>query len=325
MKFVIDMMGGDNSYKSTIPAVKIFLKTHDDVTFFVVGNDEVKKAFSNTKNVTTVLSETVLKMDIDPLTAYRDEKSSLMVATNTFLENNCDALISAGSSGALLTASIFKIKRIKNVKRPGFITSFPTVKKGKFFVVCDVGANNYNSKEELYQFAKMGSLYYQFVYGEEHPRINLLSNGTEEHKGSPVTKEAYSLMKEDKTINFVGNSEGREALFGDIDVLVCDGFSGNVFLKATEGTAKAMSFMLKEVFKRNLWTKLSYLTCKKGLKEMKDKMDYKKVGGALLIGVNGIVIKAHGNSDVEAFLSAIELAYKIAKQNIVEKLREALE
>ena len=170
----------------------------------------------------------------------------------------------------------------------------------------------------------MGSLFYKFVYKEDNPRVYLLSNGTEDEKGSPVTKEAFKLLKADGTLNFKGNTEGRDALFGDMDVLVCDGFSGNIFLKATEGTAKAMSYMMKEAFKRNFLSMIGYLCCKKGINEMRAKMDYKNVGGALLVGVNGIVIKAHGNSDAKAFLSALELSYKLSNENIVSKFQEAL-
>ncbi len=325
MKIVVDMMGGDLGLKSTIPAVKDFVKKHDDVQIYAIGDDVLNKEFEGFESVKVVNSKTVLKMDVDPMTAYRDENSSLMVGVKTYLNEKCDALISAGSSGALLTASIFKIKRLKNIDRPGFITSFPTIKKGKYFVVCDLGANNANTKEELHQFAKMGSLFYKFVYKEDNPKVNLLSNGTEDEKGSPVTKEAFKLLKSDSNLNFKGNTEGRDALFGDIDVLVCDGFSGNVFLKATEGTAKAMSYMIKEAFTRNFLSKIGYLFCKKGISEMKEKMDYKNVGGAMLVGVNGVVIKAHGNSDVRSFLSALELSYKLANEKIIEKFQKVLE
>ena len=325
MKIVVDMMGGDLGLKSTIPAVKDFVKKHGDVQIYAIGDDVLNKEFEGFESVKVVNSKTVLKMDVDPMTAYRDENSSLMVGVKTYLNEKCDALISAGSSGALLTASIFKIKRLKNIDRPGFITSFPTIKKGKYFVVCDLGANNANTKEELHQFAKMGSLFYKFVYKEDNPKVNLLSNGTEDEKGSPVTKEAFKLLKSDSSLNFKGNTEGRDALFGDIDVLVCDGFSGNVFLKATEGTAKAMSYMIKEAFTRNFLSKIGYLFCKKGISEMKEKMDYKNVGGAMLVGVNGVVIKAHGNSDVRSFLSALELSYKLVNEKIIEKFQKVLE
>ena len=316
MKFVIDMMGGDNGLKATIGATKEFIKRHKDVEFFLIGDLNALSEFNNQTNVHLVESKTVLKMDVDPLTALREKDSSLMVGIDTYLKNGCDALISAGSTGALLSAAIFKIKRIEGITRPCLITSFPTIKKDKKFVVCDLGANNANTKEELVQFAIMGSIYYSILYHS--------NNGTEEEKGSPLGKEAYPLLKECESINFKGNIEARDPLFGDIDVLVADGYSGNIYLKAVEGTAKAMSSMLKTAFKRNVFSMIGYLFSKKGIEEMKQKMDYKNVGGALLMGVNGVVIKAHGSSDVQSFLSALENGYKLVSVDIVNKFKEEL-
>lgn len=324
MKFVIDMMGGDNGLKATIGATKEFIKRHKDIEFFLIGDLSALSEFNNQTNVHLVESKTVLKMDVDPLTALREKDSSLMVGIDTYLKNGCDALISAGSTGALLSAAIFKIKRIEGITRPCLITSFPTIKKDKKFVVCDLGANNANTKEELVQFAIMGSIYYSILYHSNNPEVYLLSNGTEEEKGSPLGKEAYPLLKECESINFKGNIEARDPLFGDIDVLVADGYSGNIYLKAVEGTAKAMSSMLKTAFKRNVFSMIGYLFSKKGIEEMKQKMDYKNVGGALLMGVNGVVIKAHGSSDVQSFLSALENGYKLVSVDIVNKFKEEL-
>lgn len=324
MKFVIDMMGGDNGIKATIGATKEFINRHKDVEVFLVGDLNALNEFKNEKSVHLVESKTVLKMDVDPLTALKEKDSSLMVAINTYLQNECDALISAGSTGALLSAAIFKIKRIEGITRPCLITSFPTIKKNKKFVVCDLGANNSNTKEELVQFAIMGSIYYSILYQSKDPEVYLLSNGTEEEKGSPLGKEAFPLLKECKSINFKGNIEARDPLFGEIDVLVTDGYSGNIYLKSVEGTAKAMSGMVKEAFKRNILSMIGYLFSKKGIVEMKEKMDYKNVGGALLMGVNGVVIKAHGSSDVKSFLSALENGYKLVSVDIVNKFKEEL-
>lgn len=325
MKFVIDMMGGDNGLKATIPSMQEFIKKYSDVEYFLVGDINKLSKFNNLKNVHLVASETVLPMDADPLTALKETTSSLMISIKTFLENKCDALISAGSTGALLSASIFKIKRLPNITRPCLITSFPTVKSNKKFVVCDLGANAANTKEELNQFAIMGSLYYSIIYDEKNPRVYLLNNGTEEEKGNDLTKEAYALLSSNKSINFKGNIEAREPLFGDVDVLVTDGFTGNVFLKSVEGTAKAMSSMIKEAFKKNIFTMIGYLFSKSGINGIKNKMDYKNVGGALLLGVNGVVIKAHGSSDARSFSSALLNAYKLTKVDIVNKIKKELE
>ena len=324
MKFVIDMMGGDSGLEATIGATKEFIKRHPNVELFLIGDLNALETFKDHNNIHLVESKTVLKMDVDPLTALKEKDSSLMVAIETYLANNCDCLISAGSTGALLSAAIFKIKRIPGITRPCLITSFPTIKKNKKFVVCDLGANNSNTKEELLQFAKMGSIYYSIVYQEENPKVYLLSNGTEEEKGSPVSKEAYPLLKDCKSINFKGNIEARDPLYGDIDVLVSDGYTGNIFLKSVEGTAKVMSKMIKDAFKKNVLTMIGYLFSKKGINEIKEKMDYKNVGGALLMGVNGVVIKAHGSSDVRSFLSALENGYKLVEVDIVNKFKKEL-
>ena len=324
MKFVIDMMGGDSGIEATIGATKEFIKRHPNVELFLIGDLNALETFKDHENIHLVESKTVLKMDVDPLTALKEKDSSLMVAIETYLANNCDCLISAGSTGALLSAAIFKIKRIPGITRPCLITSFPTIKKNKKFVVCDLGANNSNTKEELLQFAIMGSIYYSIVYQEENPKVYLLSNGTEEEKGSPVSKEAYPLLKDCKTINFKGNIEARDPLYGDIDVLVSDGYAGNIFLKSVEGTAKVMSKMIKDAFKKNILTMIGYLFSKKGINEIKEKMDYKNVGGALLMGVNGVVIKAHGSSDVRSFLSALENGYKLVEVDIVNKFKKEL-
>ena len=324
MKFVIDMMGGDSGIETTIGATKEFIKRHPNVELFLIGDLNALETFKDHENIHLVESKTVLKMDVDPLTALKEKDSSLMVAIETYLANNCDCLISAGSTGALLSAAIFKIKRIPGITRPCLITSFPTIKKNKKFVVCDLGANNSNTKEELLQFAIMGSIYYSIVYQEENPKVYLLSNGTEEEKGSPVSKEAYPLLKDCKSINFKGNIEARDPLYGDIDVLVSDGYTGNIFLKSVEGTAKVMSKMIKDAFKKNILTMIGYLFSKKGINEIKEKMDYKNVGGALLMGVNGVVIKAHGSSDVRSFLSALENGYKLVEVDIVNKFKKEL-
>lgn len=325
MKFVIDMMGGDKGAEVTIAAIKEFTKLHNNVEVFAVGDETKLAEIKDLKNVKVVPSKTVLSMDTDPLTALKMSDSSLMVAVKTFLDNEADALISAGSTGALLSASVFKIKRLKNIVRPCLITSFPTIKEGKNFVVCDLGANSSNTKEELNQFAMMGSIYYSLLYGEKNPRVSLLNNGTEEEKGNDLTKEAYQLLKSNEKINFIGNMEARDPLFGNTDVLVTDGYSGNIFLKAVEGTAKAMGKMMKDAFKTNLLTKIGYLFSKKGIDGIKKKMDYKNVGGAFLLGVNGIVMKAHGGSDARSFLSTLEIAYKLASQDIINRFKKELD
>ena len=326
MKIVIDMMGGDNGIEVTIGAVNEFYKRHSEVELFLVGDENILNIeFKDIYNIHVVPSQTVLAMDVDPMTALKEKTSSLMVAVDTFIANSCDALISAGSTGATLSAAVFKIKRLKGISRPGLITPFPSMIKGKKYVVCDLGANNANTKEDLLNFALMASTYYQVRYNEPSPRVHLLSNGTEEEKGSPLGKEVYPLLKDCPDINFQGNIEARDPLFGVTDVVVCDGYSGNIYLKATEGGCKVMSELIKKSFKKNIFTKLGYLFAKKGFDDLRETMDYQSVGGAMLVGVNGIVVKAHGNSNIKSFLSALEGAYDLAYGEVLKKIKEKLE
>lgn len=324
MNIVIDMMGGDKGLEATIPSLKKFLKSHDDVMIYAVGDEASLSDFKNHKRVKIIPSTTVLKMDVNPLDAIHDKNSSLMVGIKTLLDNECDGIVSAGSTGALLTAGIMKIKRLSGISRPGLLTPFPTAVKGKKMVVIDLGANTSNTPEELNQFAVMASLFASFAYKTKQPKVYLLNNGTEEEKGNDITKAAFKLLKENKQINFVGNMEARDVLNGEADCLICDGFSGNILLKAIEGTASFVSSLLKKAFKRSLGSRIGYLLTKKGVKEMKSVMNYKNTGGAMLCGINEVCIKAHGSSDDEAFLGALELTYNLCDAHIVEKFKEAL-
>jgi len=324
LKFVIDMMGGDNGVKATVLAVKNFKKDHPDIFFYCVGNLEDLKELKDQENISLVESKTILKMDVSPMEAMRDKDSSLFVACDTYLKNNCDALISAGSTGALVTLGVFKIKRLEGVIRPCIISPFPTQIKGKKIVACDLGANVENTSEMLVQFAKMGSLFYKVLYKEDSPKVYLLNNGTEEEKGNHLTKETYQLLKKDEKVNFIGNIEGRDALSGIADVIVTDGFTGNIFLKTLEGTAKTMSNLIKKAFKRNFASKIGYLFAKKGFDEFSNTMDYKSTGGAMLLGVNGLLVKAHGSSDDKTFYSSLNVALTLASGEIIKHIKEGL-
>ena len=263
-------------------------------------------------------------MDAGALEVMHMRDSSMMVALKTLKDEQLDGIISCGSTGGFLSASTLTLKMIPGAKRAALVTAFPTAIKGQKVVILDIGANNENSSEELVQFATMGRLYSQAIYGINEPRLYLLNNGTEEEKGAPEVKEAYRLLKERQFPNFLGNIEARNALSGEADVIVCDGFTGNIFLKSSEGIAKMMGGMMKKMFKKNLWTKIGYLHVRKGVKEISETMDYKSVGGAMLLGINGVVVKGHGNSDAYAFKCAINVAYKLAKAQVIERIKEGL-
>ena len=261
-------------------------------------------------------------MECGVLEAMRSKDSSVYKAVNAVIDEEADAIVSAGSTGAFLSLVTLIVKKIDGVKRPAIISPFPTRLKDKQVVLLDVGANAENSADDLVNFAAMGVAYYKVVFGKEEPDIHLICNGTEEGKGTPLYKETYELLKSNPS--FKGYIEGRNVLSGEADVVVFDGFTGNIFLKTTEGTAKLMSGMIKEAFMSSGSAKIGYLFAKKGFARIKKTMDYKKVGGALLVGVNTIAVKAHGNSDAGAYKASIEIVYQLAKNKVIEKIKENL-
>ncbi|HKM02716.1 MAG TPA: phosphate acyltransferase PlsX [Bacilli bacterium] len=320
MKIVIDMMGSDAGSIVTVPAVRNFKNSHPEVELFVVGKKEEIESLSDI--ATIVDAQDVIQMEAGPMEFMRGKTTSMHVALNVYIKEAADAIISAGSTGAILSGATLKLKLIPGVERAAILSPFPTIKKDNYVVILDIGANNENNAKQLGQFALMGRLYAKNVYGKENPKTYLLSNGTEETKGSPLVKETHKLLIETKFPNFMGNIEGKQVLEGEADVVVCDGYTGNVLLKSVEGTAKMMTTLLKEAFKSNFSSKIGYLLSKGGIDEMRERLDYKNTGGALLAGINGVVIKAHGSSDVKGFTSALEVAFKMADKNVVELLRQ---
>ena len=321
MKIAIDAMGGDNGSKVIVAAIKDFLKEYQDVELVVFGKKEELEEISSLCRI--VDAPDVVPMEAGALEVIRMKNSSMCKAISTMKEEHFDAVVSAGSTGGFLSAATLILKVIPGVKRAALVTAFPTKIKGKKVVVLDVGANNENNAEELVQFAHMGKAYQQALFKTNDPKTYLLSNGSEAHKGSPLVKEAHALLK-DGFEGFMGNMEARDVLNGEADILVADGFSGNILLKGMEGIAKMMSSMIKANFKKNLWTKLGYLHVKGGFKNMSETMDYKSTGGAMLLGINGVVIKAHGNSDAYSFKNAIRVAREMVNYHVVDKIQEAL-
>ena len=323
VKIVVDAMGGDNGSKIVVEAVDKFLKDNPDVEITLAGK---KEELSSLEGKCRILdARDIVPMEAGALEVMRLKNSSMMVAIKTMKDEGLDAVVSCGSTGGFLSAATINLKMIPGVKRAALVAPFPTKIKGKQVVILDIGANNENSAEELAQFALMGRLYSQSVYGVEQPKVYLLSNGTEEGKGSPETKEAYKLLSESKFEGFSGNIEARNALSGEADVVVTDGFTGNIFLKSSEGMAKIMSGMIKAAFKKNLWSKLGYLHVKKGMDEMSETLDYKTTGGAMLLGINGNVVKAHGSSDAWAFYNALRVAKKLAEKDVVNQIKKGTE
>ena len=322
MKIAVDAMGGDNGSKPIIEAIKEFKKDHQDVEIVVFGKEEELFELSSIAKI--VNAPDIVPMEAGALEVIRMKNSSMCKAISTMKEENFDAVVSCGSTGGFLSASTLILKMIPGVKRAALVTAFPTKIKSKKVVVLDVGANNENSAEELVQFAHMGKAYNQALFNTENPKTYLLSNGAESHKGSPIVKEANKLLTDMKFEGFVGNMEARDVLNGDADILVADGFSGNILLKGMEGVAKMFGSMIKSAFKKNLWTKLGYLHVKGGFDNISETMDYKSTGGAMLLGINGVVVKAHGNSDAYSFKNALRVAYQMVSYDVVNKIKESL-
>lgn len=318
-KLVLDMMGGDNGVKATIAAVSKFLENVKDCEIIAVGDEKELESLKG--KVTIVPSQSVVPMECSVMQAMRQKDSSVFKAVSAVNEMKADGVISAGSTGAFLSLTTLINKKIPGVERPALITPFPC-KNGKYVVLLDVGASAENKPEDMVQFAKMGSEYAKAVYGTKQPIVRLICNGTEEGKGNNFSKDSYALLK--GTPGFAGYVEGRDAFSGETDVVVMDGFTGNIMLKTAEGMAKMMGSMMKKSFTSSFSAKMGYLLSKKGFKPMLDTMNYKKVGGALLLGVNTIAVKAHGNSDEESFLASMMVAYNLIKNGVVEKIKKNL-
>ena len=322
-KISVDTMGGDLGPSIVVEAIKHFLRDYPDVEITAVGR---KEDLSSLEGFCRIIdAPDIVPMEAGALEVMRLKNSSMMVAIKTMKDEHLDAVVSCGSTGGFLSASTINLKMIPGVKRAALIAPFPTRIKGKHVVILDIGASNENSPEELVQFALMGKLYSQSVYNVEVPNVYLLSNGVEEGKGAPEVKAAFKLLKESNFEGFKGNIEARNVLNGDADVVVSDGFTGNVYLKGAEGVAKMMSDLIKMAFTRNLWAKIGYLHVRKGMKNMSETMDYKTTGGAMLLGINGNVVKAHGSSDARSFYHALRIARKLAEQDVVNKIKKGLE
>ena len=329
MRILVDAMGGDLAPKAAaLGAIRAAQELGTEVV--LVGRGEailqcLKENGVETlpKGVEIANAEDVVDMHDDPAAVVRKRKdSSMVVGLRMLAEGGGDAFISAGSTGALLTAATLVVKRIKGIRRAAMGPVIPT-KAGGGAVLIDCGANAECTPEFLLQFAFMGSYYAQKTLKLERPRVGLLNIGTEDSKGGALQKEAYALLKKAGDagyLNFIGNVEARDVPLGGADVVVADGFSGNILLKGIEGTALFMASMMKDMFKKNVLTKLAALLCMDGVKAFKKKMDYRETGGTALIGLSKPVIKAHGSSDALAIRNAIRQAIGAVEADVAATL-----
>ena len=331
MKIIIDAYGGDHSPEEIIKGAIDALNEREGFDILFVGKqDGINAVLQNLTYDKTRVSienaEEVIGCDESPTVAVRMKKDSSIVKSVKILkeDESAKAFVSAGSTGAVLTASVLLSRRIKGVIRPALAPCIPNLKGGETMLL-DCGANVDCKANWLVQFAIMGSVYMREVQGVKNPRVALLSNGTEDEKGCALTLEAFELLKNEKSINFVGNMEARDMLSGDYDVVVADGFSGNVALKSTEGAVKVVLKHLKASIAASTSAKIGYLFMKKSFNALKDKLDYNRRGGAVLLGMEKTVVKAHGSSKADAFKAAVLQAYSQSSLNLNEKIAAVLE
>ena len=335
MKIIMDAMGGDNAPQAPVLGAVEAAKTYGTRITLVGRGEEILAVLKQAgiedlpDGIEICNADDVVDMHDDPASVIHKRKnSSMVIGLKMLAEGQGDAFISAGSTGALLTGATLIVKRVKGIRRAAMGPSMPNKTGGKT-VILDCGANAECTPEFLLQFGLVGSLYVKKTFGIENPKVGLLNIGTEDSKGTPLQKEAYGLLKQaadQGLINFVGNVEARDVPLGAVDVVVCDGFSGNVLLKSIEGTAMFMGSLMKhKIFKRNILSVIGYLFCKKGVNEVMGMLDYRTIGGTEFLGIRKPVIKAHGSSDAVAFRNAVRQAEVAASGDISAELEIGLQ
>lgn len=327
MKIAVDGFGGDNSPQEVVKGCIDAVNKNRELDIVLVGNQEileklVREEYDGDK-ITFYDAPEIITCEEDPVMAIRRKRNSSLVKTFELLKDGVvQGGVSAGSSGAVLSAGYFVTKRIEGVIRPCLIPELPTLKDGTV-ALADCGANVDCTPEYLYQFAKMGVAYMQAVRGIENPRVGLLNNGAEDTKGNDLTKKTFQLLKESK-LNFVGSCEARDILSGDFDVVVSDGFDGNIALKSAEGTANAIFKLLKDGMEKSFRAKLGALLLYPVLKTIKKKLDYNDKGGAGLVGIKKPFVKCHGSSKAKTFSASILQCHEMVKGDLCAKIENLL-
>jgi glycerol-3-phosphate acyltransferase PlsX len=330
IKIVVDAFGGDNSPIEIVKGVVSAINEIDDLHIVLAGDEKIlnnllREYQYNSEQLSILNAPDIITNNESATEAVRTKKDSSIVKGVVETKDNDDiaGFISCGSTGAVLTAGFLKLGRIKGVLRPALCPILPTVKGGSV-LLCDAGANMDTKPEYLEQFAIMASAYAE-VMGIKKPRVALLNVGTEDHKGDARSKETFELLSNNKCINFVGNMEARDLLTGDYDVVVADGFSGNVLLKSTEGSMKTLLGVLKSEIKSSFWSKIGALFMKKTFKSIKKTFDYSKYGGAVLLGCKKIIVKGHGSSKSNNIIACIKQVYSMQEGKLIEKISKTLE
>jgi len=328
VKIIVDGMGGDLAPQEVVKGSLEAAKEYG-VKIVLTGdsyrlNQELNK-LNAPKDIFEIIHTTeIITMEDSPVKAIKSKKDSSMVKGLEMVRNNKDAVfVSAGNTGALLAGGLLKVGRIKGIDRPALTSLLPFRKKSTLLL--DMGANTECKPLNLAQFAMMGTIYMESVLGRKNPTVGLLNIGIEETKGSELYKNAYQLISNMENVNFVGNIEARDVPEGVVDILVCDGFTGNIVLKYTEGLSYSLFAMLKDIMMKNTLNKLAAIALKPSLKQFKKRMDYTEIGGAPLLGINGGIIKAHGSSNAIAIKNAIRQGINYIQNNILERIQSAVE
>ena len=323
----LDAMGGDNAPRAEVEGA-VLAARELDVRVVLVGieatvRQELARHRAKGLPIDVANATEVIAMTDSPSQAFRRKKdSSVHVASRLVREGKADGLVSAGNTGAVMTTVRFILGTLAAVDRPALAAPFPT-SKGTVTVIIDVGANVDSKPEQMEQFAVMGEIYYRAIFGTKRPRVALLSIGEEEMKGNELTREAANLLKQ-TALNFTGNVEGRDVFNGDVDVIVCDGFIGNVALKISEGVVLHITGLLKTALTSSLSAKAGYVLARKAFKEFRKKIDYSEYGGAPLLGVRGTAVIGHGSSNPNAIKNAIRVAAELCRSKVNEKIDREL-
>ncbi len=327
-RIALDAMGGDDAPAAIVAGAILAQTELADVDVILVGDlDQIQACLNkhpNPPKLQIIPAEGTIEMHEEPLGALRRKpKASINVSMQLVKEGKADAVVSAGHSGAAMAAALLRLGRLRGIDRPAIAAVFPTNRADKSVLILDVGANVDCRPKYLEQFAMMGSVYSQYVMGVDKPRVGLLNIGEEESKGNEVAIKAHESLLVNQKINFVGNAEGRDVLSGNFDVIVCDGFVGNVLLKFAEAVGDIVVQMLKEELPRGLHGKLGTAILKPNLKRLKQRIDAAEHGGGLLLGVEGVCIISHGSSDAVSIANAIRSAKSAVDKNVIERIQSS--
>ncbi|HXA57018.1 MAG TPA: phosphate acyltransferase PlsX [Candidatus Acidoferrum sp.] len=324
----LDAMGGDHAPRAEVEGAVLAAREYGEVRILLVGIEEkIRPELDRLRHtdlpIEIVPATDVVTMTDSPSHAFRRKKdSSLHVAARLVRDAKADALVSAGNTGAVMTVARFVLGTLPSVDRPALAWAFPNIKE-KVSVMLDVGANVDSKPMHIEQFAVMGEIYYRAVWGAKKPRVALLSIGEEDVKGNDLTRESASLLKA-SSLNFVGNIEGRDVFRGNVDVIVCDGFIGNIALKLSEGLVEHIGGMLKKAIKSSLTSQIGYALSKKAFDAFRKRTDYSEYGGAPLLGVRGVTIIGHGRSNANAIKNAVRVAADLCRAHMNEKIEQEL-